>query len=87
MKKTIDAIHSFGKKISAGKSYKNSLKDACLKDKAQEPKTVKKPTNFTESKQNLINKQTVERINTVSRKKTSKPKSSNVYTANINNHL
>ena len=77
MKKTIDAIHSFGKKISSGKNYKTSIKGDTIK--LNEPKTVKKGhvnkdfketvKNYDDTKPALLNKQIVERINTVSRKK------------------
>lgn len=54
MKKTIDAIHSFGKKISAGKGMKSSIKTTTTKDKSQEPKTIKK-TNVSKNNANPVN--------------------------------
>ena len=48
IKKTLDAIHSITKKISAGNPNRGKIKFIHTKDKSQEPRTVKKQihTNF-----------------------------------------
>lgn len=76
MKKTIDAIHSFGKKISAGKTFKATTKTTTIKDKSQEPKTIKKTSVAQKIDRNQVfhnSNKISEKTNTINTKKTAKP--------------
>ena len=90
MKKTIDAIHSFGKKISSGKNFKANPKITTtnIKDKSQEPKTIKKTSHAQKIDRNQVfsntNKITTQ-TNTVNTKKAAKPTKNN-YLSGTNLH-
>jgi hypothetical protein len=76
MKKTIDAIHSFGKKISAGKTLKATTKTTISKDKSQEPKTIKKTSMAQKIDRNQVfhnSNKISEKTNTINTRKTAKP--------------
>ena len=75
MKKTIDAIHSIGKKINAGKNSKTNCKLSNNKDKSCEPKTVKKTNvNVVTPKQASNIAKIQEKTNTINLKKSFKPR-------------
>lgn len=80
MKKTIDAIHSFKTKISAGKNHKANNKLSNNKDKSQEPKTVKKTNaNVVTHKTGQVGTKIHEKTHTINIKKTSKVRNPNTF--------